>query len=429
MSNSLAIAAVTKTLLNLITHGVHDMPGQKVTTLPPEKARKTSEDQLNIFLYHTPLNAAWRNMDMPRQIRPGETGQPPLGLNLHYLITGYGKDDDEILGQQWLGKAMSILHDHPVLGAQEIRIALAESGLQDQIERVRITPQSMSADEMSKLWTAFQAPYRISMAYQVDVVLIESTRPSQTPLPVLTRGQDDSGVGAQADLIPPFPAIEDICRIDAVTGDLQTMQRRLSFELGDKFAVLGHHFGLEEGDMSKVTLIVRMSSLRLEKPLDLAVAAGDATDQQITVQIPNDPAKFPAGFYTVSVRVTPNGKPDETRTTHEEWPLLVAPQITTGMPLSVARTNIVDGLGQATINLTCAPEVRPEQRVALALGDLEVPADPHGAQTSALVFRAKKISADTFRVRLRVDGVDSHIVDFTDPKKPQFIESQKVIIT
>ncbi|HTE77162.1 MAG TPA: DUF4255 domain-containing protein [Xanthobacteraceae bacterium] len=428
MSNSLAIAAVTKTLVNLITHGVPDLPNQKVTTLPPEKARKASEDQLNIFLYHTPLNAAWRNMDMPRQIRPGETGQPPLGLNLHYLITGYGKDDDDIRGQQWLGKAMSTLHDHPVLGAQEIKDALAASGLQDQIERVRITPLSMSSDEMSKLWTAFQAPYRISMAYQVDVVLIESTRPSQTPLPVLTRGQDDTGATAQADLIPPYPAIEDIRRVDPVTGELQPMQRRLSFELDDKFAILGHHFGLEEGDMSKVTLTVRLSTPRLEKPQDLAVAAGDSTDQQIIVKIPGVPANFPAGFYTVSVLVTPNGKPDETRTTNE-WALLLAPQITSGMPQSVARTNIVDGLGQATINLTCTPEVRPEQRVALALGDLEVPAEPHGAQTNALAFIAKKIGAGTFRVRLRVDGVDSHIVDFTDPKKPHFIESQKVTIT
>jgi hypothetical protein len=429
MSNSLAIAAVTKTLLNLITHGVPDLPNQKVTTLPPEKARKTNEDQLNIFLYHTPLNAAWRNMDMPRQIRPGETGQPPLGLNLHYLITGYGKDDDDILGQQWLGKAMSILHDHPVLGAQEIKNALAASGLQDQIERVRITPQSMSSDEMSKLWTAFQAPYRTSMAYQVDVILIESTRPSQAPLPVLARGQDDTGATAQADLIPPFPAIEDIRRVDRNSGDLQPMQRRLSFELDDKFAILGHHFGLEEGDMSKVTLTVRLSTSRLEKPQDLAVAAGDATDRQIIVKIPNVPADFPAGFYTVSVLVTPNGKPEETRTTNE-WALLLAPQITSGMPPpAVARTNIVDGLGQATINLTCIPEVRPEQRVALALGDLEVPAEPHGAQTNALAFIAKKIGAGVFRVRLRVDGVDSHIVDFTDPKKPQFIESQKVTIT
>jgi hypothetical protein len=90
-------------------------------------------------------------------------------------------------------------------------------------------------------------------------------------------------------------------------------------------------------------------------------------------------------------------------------------------------SNIVDRLGQATINLTYAQVGL--SNVALALGDLEVSANPHGAQTNTLAFIAKKIGAGTSRVRLRVDGVDSHIVDFTDPKKPQFIESQKVTIT
>ena len=185
------------------------MPGQ-VIAKPPEKAQATA-DQLNIFLYHMPLNAAWRNMDMPRQVRPGETGQPPLGLNLYYLITGYGSEDSELRSQQWLGKAMSVLHDHPLLGAEEIKGALDGSGLEDQIERVRITPQNLSSDEMSKLWTAFQAPYRNSMAYQVDVVLIESNRPSQAPLPVLTRGKDDSGPSAVAG--NSLPVITSVCRL------------------------------------------------------------------------------------------------------------------------------------------------------------------------------------------------------------------------
>jgi hypothetical protein len=248
-------------------------------------------------------------------------------------------------------------------------------------------------------------------------------------LPVLSRGPDDRGAIAQGDLIPPFPAIEDVRLVDSGTNELLSMERRVSFELGDKLALLGHHFGLDEGDMSKVTLTVRLSTSRLIQSQDLAVAPGDATDQQIVVQIPNDPANFPAGFYTVSVLVTPNGKPDETRTTNE-WSLLLAPEITNPMPPPpVARVNIVDGLGEATINLTCAPDVRPEQRVALALGDREVRAEPHPNQTAALKFVAKKIGAGTFRVRLRVDGVDSHIVDFTDPAKPQFLDSQKVMIT
>ncbi len=92
MSNPLAIAAVTAMLRELIKRGVRDFlpnPDDNVTTKPLDKARNgnSSPDQLNIFLYQTVPNAAWRNMDMPRQVRPGETGQPPLALNLHYLIT------------------------------------------------------------------------------------------------------------------------------------------------------------------------------------------------------------------------------------------------------------------------------------------------------------------------------------------------------
>jgi hypothetical protein len=46
---------------------------------------------------------------------------------------------------------MRILHDHPLLGTREIRDALADNDLDAQIERVRITPTTMSLEEMSKL--------------------------------------------------------------------------------------------------------------------------------------------------------------------------------------------------------------------------------------------------------------------------------------
>jgi Pvc16 N-terminal domain len=435
MSNSLAIAAVTKTLLNLITRGVHDMPGQKVTTLSPEKARKTSEDQLNIFLYHAPLNAAWRNMDMPRQIRPGETGQPPLGLNLHYLITGYGKDDDEILGQQWLGKAMSILHDHPVLGAQEIRVALAESGLQDQIERVRITPQSMSADEMSKLWTAFQAPYRISMAYQVDVVLIESTRPAQTPLPVLTRGQDDRGVSATAGDTAP------------ILETVRLPNRQSSALLGDELTVIGQSLG----DLSAVRFTLVNSRLAIAPTILLPAAATQPTEKGIKVTLPDDAAAhttWAAGFYTVAVLVDSvvNGKLQTWSS--NELPISLAPRVEKIEPANpVAR----DGNGNVTLTLTCKPEVklamvdpthmRFDQQVVLLLGTVRqiapqaplapppLPAQPpQSTDKLTFVFPVSADEVGEYLIRLRVDGVDLPLVDRT-VSPPQFDPSQKVTIT
>jgi len=194
MSNALAIAAVTATLRALLIRKL-GIPG--ITAQSPDKARPASAsgDQVNLFLYQTMPDAAWRNMDMPRQLKAGETGQPPLPLILSYLLTAYSDDADDVKSQILLGRAMSALHDHPLLDAAEIKDATqnaaADSDLHEQLERVRITLLSMPLEELSKLWTAFQAPYRTSAAYQVSVVLIESTRPAKTPLPVLERGKGD----------------------------------------------------------------------------------------------------------------------------------------------------------------------------------------------------------------------------------------------
>ncbi len=65
---------------------------------------------------------------------------------------------------------MSAFHDHQVLGDEEIRSALPGNDLHEQIERVRITPQPLTLEELSKLWMIFQSQYRISAAYRLDVV-------------------------------------------------------------------------------------------------------------------------------------------------------------------------------------------------------------------------------------------------------------------
>ena len=101
MSNALAIAAVTATLRNLLTQGVtadSDLADAIVTMQPLDRARTngSTANQLNIFLYHVLPSAAWRNMDFPERVRPGESGHPPLGLNLYYLITAFGRDNDTL---------------------------------------------------------------------------------------------------------------------------------------------------------------------------------------------------------------------------------------------------------------------------------------------------------------------------------------------
>lgn len=406
MSNSLAIAAVTATLRNLLTQGVTaDVPGATITTQPLDRARGSNGNgnQINLFLYQTVSNAAWSNMDMPRQVKPGETGHPPLALNLYYLLTAYGQNDDDAFGHRLLGRAMNILHDHPVLGAPEIQAALANNDLHEQVERVRITPQPLSLDELSKLWAAFQTQYRISVAYQVAVVLIESTRPAKAPLPVLTRGPGDEGVAAQADLIPPFPTLEAI--------ESQTNQP--SARLGDTLTLSGHHL---DGD----NVAVQFTMPRLVTPL-VVPSLPNGTASQIAVQLSNQPANWPAGVYTLVAIISRAGEPD--RTTNE-LPLSLAPSITAIAPNPAAR----DGNGDVTLTITCSPQVRPEQRAALLLGDREVLAQPHPTQTDNLTFEISAAPVGEHFVRLRVDGVDSLLVDHS-VTPPVFDPNQRVTIT
>jgi hypothetical protein len=173
MSNELAIAAVTaslKHLLQAITAD-GDLNDTSVTILPLDKARGNNiANQLNLFLYQIQRNPAWVNSDMPRQVRAGESGFPPLPLNLWYLLTAFGRNDDsdnsaQPFGHHVLGKAMSILHDHPVLSAADIIAAtqtiLPTSDLDRQIERIRITLQPLSVEEIYRLWTGFATPYRL----------------------------------------------------------------------------------------------------------------------------------------------------------------------------------------------------------------------------------------------------------------------------
>lgn len=395
MSNSLAIAAVTTTIRNLLSRSITEELGSGiVTTRPPDKARNDADNtnQINIFLYQTLPNPAWRNMDLPSRVRPGETGHFPLALNLYYLITTYAQDNEDIISHRLLGEVMRILHDYAVLNPADIRNALPESDLHNQIERVKITPQNLNLEEISKLWISFQTQYRITVAYEVSVILIDSSLPVRTPLPVLTRGSDDQGILAQASLLPPFPTLQAV----------QPPHQQPSVRLGESLILKGYHL------QSEGNIIVRFVHSRLPISRDL-IPQLETNNTQISVEIPLENQDWLAGFYTVMVLLQQDGQQ----------------RVTNTLSFSLAPKIPQFEINNSILTLTCQPQVWPEQRIVLLIGDRELLPQNITQKTDTLTFNISNIPPGEYFLRLRVDGVDSLLINRA-VQPPAFDVSQRV---
>lgn len=398
MSNPLSIAAVTATLSYLLSNEIHkdnDLADAIVTTSPLDKARgpEITSNQLNLFLYQSAINPAWCNMVIPGQVKGGERGFPPLALDLYYLITAYGRDNKEVLSHRLLGRAMSCLHDHTILGTKELRNALVGNDLYAQGEGVRITFQPFSLEEMSKLWTAFQTQYRISTAYKVSVVLIESTREVKSAPPVLSRGLDDRGAAVLGSLYPmlteavppePFP----------------------SLRLGEDLEIRGDH-------LDQDCIKVRISGRYLSQPIEQDPLSG-GTFKALRVHIKGESedqdalVRWAPGFYTVSLEISL----PEIHWTTNEVPFALSPVIEV-TPTSASP-------GDLALTVTCSPRIRENQRVALLFGDQQIPVASSIVPTDAsepttLKFFIPDVKRGSYVVRLRVDGVDSLPVVSKDP--------------
>lgn len=421
MSSPLALAAVTATLCDLLNNGLidHDLSqigSFVVSALPPDRIETGNNElnRLNVFLYQVTANAGWRNEGLPSHDSRNQKlrlSNPPLALDLHYLLTAYGSADwaAEIL----LGYAMELLHDARVLTRQNIRDALSPKSpigvalmppdpqgrlaidLADQIEQVKLTPHYLTAEELSRLWTAMQARYRPTMAYQASTVLIQGTRPTRTPLPVLTLGVKDVGVTVQPNLEAPASKMSRLSSLEIRPADKST--GRVAAELGDTLELGG---ALLAGDSVTAEFQHRL----LTTPNTRAIAAG-ASAELVRVTLPDDAvasAAWPAGNYTVALRIEQAGKPK--RVTNA-WPFNLAPRLLQAPKVTGTAAN-----PQFTLNVQ--PQLVPGQRVDVFVGGEAFPAGPIAVKTATLTLPLQGVSPSSAPVPvvLRVEGVDSQLL-------------------
>jgi hypothetical protein len=436
MTTAFGIAAVTATVRELLNDGIveHNLSGilsssVSVSALPPDRvipASGVEPTQLNLFLHRVSANTGWRNEGLPARDASGRQrlSNAPLALDLHYLLSAYGAS--ELHGEILLGYAMQWLHERPVLTRDAIQAALtpsplpgtpleralADAGLADQIELVKITPEYLDTEEMSKLWTATQSHLRPTVAYRATVVLIEASEPARAPLPVLTRGRPipgttrDEGVLVQPSLEPPLPTLESV-----VPTSGQIVAR-----LGENIDLTGHHL-----DGAGRTVLLFNDRFETEQSLP-ALAGNEAGRVQLNIPIVQG-ANFPVGIYRVGVSLV---RPAETDPrTSNRLAMTIAPEIT-GLPMNVVR----DGGGTASFTVNFHPALRAGQSVALVLGQQEYSPQAFIAPTTSLNFvipNAPVEAAPGHLARLRIDGIDSPIIDRV-ATPPTFL-NKRIVIT
>jgi len=205
MSDFRAIGGVSGTLQALLIDrmelpggvalgGLHFTIGLPHAETPPNAPPTPESPRINLFLYQVTESPVLANQDLPGRGHPAAYGNPPLSLNLHYLVTAYGSNTagagaflDETQAQLLLGSAMRVLHDYPIITDSLLTLrppvgrSILHPSLRGAFERLKISLDPVSIEDLTKIWTALTIPYRLSAAYSVSVIQIESRRSRRYP--------------------------------------------------------------------------------------------------------------------------------------------------------------------------------------------------------------------------------------------------------
>ncbi len=406
MSNALSIATVTAVIKNLLENGlVSDAIAASVgdvlvTALPPDKIQVGSDEraQINLFLYHVTQN---RNVDWVSQeyrsrhsVINTRTTNPPLALDLHYVLTAYGAKDfqAEIL----LGFAMQLLHKLPVLASETIENALknaaetstasvfsqAISGLSvseiaNRLGQIKVSPAFLNMEETTRIWSALQTNYRPSATYQASMVLIDSENTDKLKDTIS---------------LPSEPTIEQITAPTSQTGG--------NITVGSTLLIRGKQL---RGDITKV----RLGNIdnKLFTPFDVQ-------DTQVSLQIPPE---IRAGVQSVQI-VHETIKNKEHVIESNVAPFVLHPKINVVETLHV--TSLQDGQSySAEISIKLIPKVNKSQRISVQLNQISktdpatyssmAPVPTEDTDTITIPF--KNIKPGEYLVRVKVDGAESQL--------------------
>ncbi|MGW1209356.1 DUF4255 domain-containing protein [Streptomyces sp. NPDC002499] len=197
MSASTALGMVSASLRNLLVGEMRLSPAPDVTILAPDE--QSSTRRINLFLYKLAENPFLKNQDFT--VQPGSPNQlvpAPLSLTMSYLLTPYAPNDPQegnAAAHQLLGEAMRVFYENAVVPSVYL-----DPGLADARERLQIAGNALDPEELSRIWSTFSQPFRLSVLYQVSTVQLDRLPAARQPLANRVR---QVGVDVGAPFDPP----------------------------------------------------------------------------------------------------------------------------------------------------------------------------------------------------------------------------------
>ena len=180
-----ALVATSQTIADFLRHRFESdaslaalfRPGRKVSVSLKSPRDLTAQQfqGLSVWLYRIEADAALRNRKPPRG--DGESMQVyGLPLRLHYVITPIvrtGEPSGAEIQQTLLGKALQALNDHPVFAGQDLKGAFGGTATE-----FRVQLESLSLEEIMRVWSALDQPMMLSAFCEViGVAIMPEERP------------------------------------------------------------------------------------------------------------------------------------------------------------------------------------------------------------------------------------------------------------
>ena len=156
-------------------HVLLNTPAEMAVTNNPKEG-------ISLWLYRVVRDEERLN-DPAMRISATQLRPPPLPLRLHYLVTpvtSRANDGDPDTEQYLLGKVLQLFHSKSQFRGADLHGELAGTS-----GELFVRLETMSVDEITRVWDALEGSYQLSVSYEVSLVNIDAALEPESIMPVL----------------------------------------------------------------------------------------------------------------------------------------------------------------------------------------------------------------------------------------------------